>query len=80
MTVAFFDKHLKPTNKKPCPHAMHRHILCSLLFALAPVPAGFADDAGIVAALKQLLPQTDVRWTPPSEANLKRIRSLFDAR
>ena len=52
MTVAFFDKHLKPTNKKPCPHAMHRHILCSLLFALAPVPSGFADDAGIAAALK----------------------------
>jgi hypothetical protein len=33
-----------------------------------------------LAALKQLLPAADVRWTPPSEANLKRIKSLFDAK
>jgi hypothetical protein len=33
-----------------------------------------------IAALKQLLPKADVRWTPPSEANVKRIKSLFDAK
>ena len=33
-----------------------------------------------IAALKQLLPKTDVRWTPPTEANEKRIKSLFDAK
>ena len=33
-----------------------------------------------IAALKQLLPKADVRWTPPTEANVKRIKSLFDAK
>ena len=30
-----------------------------------------------VAALKQQLPKTDVRWTPPNEAGKKRIGALF---
>jgi len=30
-----------------------------------------------VAALKKQLPNTDVRWTPPSETNKKRIEALF---
>ena len=30
-----------------------------------------------IAALKQMLPKTEVRWTPPSEAGKKRIGALF---
>ena len=30
-----------------------------------------------IAALKQQLPKTDVRWTPPNEASKKRIDALF---
>jgi len=30
-----------------------------------------------IAALKQQLPKTDVRWTPPNEASRKRIEALF---
>jgi hypothetical protein len=30
-----------------------------------------------IAALKQQLPKTDVRWTPPSEGYKKRIDALF---
>jgi hypothetical protein len=30
-----------------------------------------------IAALKQQLPKTDVKWTPPNDANKKRIEALF---
>ena len=30
-----------------------------------------------IATLKQQLPKTDVRWTPPNESNKKRIEALF---
>jgi len=32
-----------------------------------------------IAALKQQLPKTDVRWTPPTDTNKKRIEALFKA-
>ena len=59
---------------------MKRRNLCSLLFALAFVPSVFAGDAEIISSLKQVMPKADVRWTPPTVANAKRIKSLFDAK
>jgi hypothetical protein len=38
---------------------------------------GIAISESEVAALKQQLPKTDVRWTPPNEQNKKRIEALF---
>ena len=32
-----------------------------------------------LAALKQQLPKTDVRWTAPKDAEKKRIDALFSA-
>jgi hypothetical protein len=61
---------------------MHRHTSCS--FKLPHLERLTLDSIEIaqseIAALKQLLPKTDVGWTPPTEANEKRIKSLFGAR